>query len=285
MKELAGKTAFITGAASGIGLGIARALARAKVDLALSDVEEGPLAAARDEIESLGVKAIAIPLDVADRAQVYAARDTVKDAFGGLHILVNNAGIGYSGVSLDEVPDGDLDWVVGVNVMGVVHGIKAFVPLIKETAARDGGANGGGHIVNTASISGLRVQPGWKHALYSLTKFAVVGASEGLADELQPFGIGVSVLCPAAVSTNIIQAGRNRPEKYGGAYERKIDDVVRSGLQSGMSPDAVGEIVRQAIVDDEFYIVTHLDTRESVAERGDRILAAYDRAERRLAAE
>ena len=272
MRELAGKTAFITGAASGIGLAIARALAREKVAIALADLEPGKLEAARRGIAELGVRATATVLDVADRAAMYDAAAAAEAAFGGVDILVNNAGVGFAGTPLDEIDDRDYDWVIGVNLMGVIHGVKAFVPLIRK-------AGGGGHVVNTASLAGLRVMAGWNHGLYSLTKFAVVALSEGLEDDLRSHGIGVSVLCPAAVSTSIYNAGRNRPAEFGGPFRRPADHPLAEASRHGMDPDTVGARVVRAIRNDEFYIVTHPETRDHVAGRHRRIMEAYDVAE------
>ncbi|MBU2498480.1 MAG: SDR family NAD(P)-dependent oxidoreductase [Proteobacteria bacterium] len=274
MKELKRKTAFVTGAASGIGLGIARALARASVNVVLADLEKEPLEKATQEISGMGVKAGAFLVDVADRARMYETADRVEEAFGDIHILVNNAGIGFAGTTLDEIDDKDYDWVIGVNLYGVIHGTKAFVPKIKKHG-------GEGHVVNTASISGLRVTRGWKHGLYSTTKFAVVAFSEGLRDDLEPFGIGVSVLCPAAVKTNVYQAGRNRPLKFGGAFERPKDHPLFKVSQIGIEPDLVGDLVLTAIKNNELYIITHPDTRDQVEQRHKEIAKAYDLADQR----
>lgn len=272
MRQLEGKTAFVTGAASGIGLGIARALAGAKLNIALADIEEAPLERACAEIQVLGVQATATVLDVADREGMYRAAEDVERVFGRVDVLVNNAGVGFVGTPLDEIRDQDFDWVIGVNLHGVIHGIKAFVPLIKRHGE-------GGHVVNTSSIGGFQVKPGWNHGLYALTKFAVVALSEGLEQDLEPHGIGVSVLAPAAVSTQIYQAGRNRPEGYGGPFRRSEDHPVAGAAAAGMSADAVGERVLRAIRRNEFYIFTHPETREWLELRHRRILEAFESAE------
>ncbi len=272
MRELAGKTAFVTGAASGIGLGIARALAGAKVNLALADIEPAPLEAARAELEGLGVRVTATVLDVADREAMYQAAEDVERDFGRVDVLVNNAGVGFVGTPLDEIDDRDFDWVIGVNLFGVIHGIKAFVPRIKRHGQ-------GGHIVNTSSIGGFQVKPGWNHGLYALTKYAVVALSEGLEQDLEGSGIGVSVLAPAAVRTQIYQAGRNRPEHHGGPFRRSAEHPVAGAAAAGMSPDAVGEQVVAAIRGNRFYIFPHPETREWLEKRHRRILAAYEAAD------
>ena len=274
MKELKGKTAFVTGAASGIGLGIARALARASVNVALADVQKEPLDKATREIAGMGVKTGAFLVDVADRIRMYETANRVEGVFGDIHILVNNAGVGFAGTALDEIDDQDYDWVIGVNLFGVIHGTKAFVPKIKKHG-------GEGHVVNTASLSGLRVTRGWKHGLYSTTKFAVVAFSEGLRDDLEPFGIGVSVLCPAAVKTNAYQGGRNRPLKFGGPFERPKDHPLAAISKIGIEPDVVGDMVITAIKNNELYIITHPDSREGVEQRHKEIAKAYDLADQR----
>lgn len=272
MDDLAGKVAFITGAASGIGLGIARALAGAGVHVALADVEAPALAEARRTLDGSGVKVSDYVLDVADRAAMYEVAREVEAAFGGVDILVNNAGVGFVGTPLDEIRDENLDWVIGVNLYGVLNGVKAFVPLIKR--------RGGGHIVNTSSIGGFQVKPGWHHGLYALTKYAVVAISEALREDLEPFGIGVSVLAPAAVRTSIYQAGRNRPATFGGAFRRPDDHPVAKLAAQGMSPDAVGLRVLRAIKKNELFVFTHPETRDWLEERHRRLMDAFDEADR-----
>jgi len=277
MRDLAGKGAVVTGAASGIGRGIARALAGRGMRLALLDIEAEALWAARDEIAALGAEVTALDVDVTDREAMYAAAAAVGAALGRVHLLCNNAGVGYAGVPLDRVPDGDWDWVIGVNLMGVVNGIQAFLPLIKAHGK-------GGHIVNTASIGGHHVMSGWGHGVYSTSKFAVVGLSEALKDDLEPHGIGVSVLCPAAVDTAIYDGGRNRPARFGGPFERAADHPMVELLKAGMAPPEIGRWVVRAIEDEAFYIFTHPETRVLVERRYRRIQEAYGWA-RRVAGE
>jgi NAD(P)-dependent dehydrogenase (short-subunit alcohol dehydrogenase family) len=208
---------------------------------------------------------------------MYQIADQVEEAFGNIHVLVNNAGVGFAGTALDEIDDRDYDWVIGVNLFGVIHGTKAFVPKIKK--------NGGeGHVVNTASMAGLRVTRGWKHGLYSTTKFAVVAFSEALRDDLEPFRIGVSVLCPAAVKTNVYQGGRNRPLKFGGPFERPRDHPLAEISRIGLDPDVVGDMVITGIKNNELYIITHPETRDQVERRHKEIAEAYDLADQRRGA-
>jgi len=271
--DLAGRGAVVTGAASGIGLGIAEAFAARGVNLFLIDIDAEGLACAKARLAENGAEVEIAALDVSDRAAVKDAAKTAAGFLGPIHILCNNAGVGYAGVPLDEVPDQDWDWVVNVNLMGVINGLQAFLPLIEAHGE-------GGHIVNTASIGGHHVMPGWGHGVYSTTKFAVVGLSEALKDDLSAKNIGVSVLCPAAVDTAIYQGGRNRPERFGGPFERPLDHDLPALLKAGMAPIEVGRWVVRAIEDDVFYIFTHPATKEVIERRYARIQDAYAWAER-----
>lgn len=266
--DFKGKGAVVTGAASGIGFGIAQALAARGVRLVLADIDAEGLARAKEHLAGDGAAVETVALDVSDRAAVKQAAAQATAFLGPIHILCNNAGVGYAGVPLDEVPDNDWDWVVGVNLMGVINGLQAFLPLIE-------GHGEGGHIVNTASIGGHHVMPGWGHGVYSTTKFAVVGLSEALKDDLSAKNIGVSVLCPAAVDSAIYQGGRHRPERFGGPFERPLDHELPGLLKAGMAPLEVGRWVVRAIEDDAFYIFTHPATKEVIDRRYQRIRDAY----------
>lgn len=272
MKDLAGRTAFVSGAGSGIGLGIARQLARAGAKVALGDIRPEAVRAARQEIETFGGRAIDLVVDVSERASMEAAADQVERAFGALHIVCNNAGVAMHGVPIEAIPPADWDWVIGVNIYGVIHGVQVFLPRIR-------GHNEGGHIVNTASIGGLQVNPNWHTGAYSMTKYAVVALSEALEQELQGSGIGISVLCPAAVATGIHLSGRARPERLGGPFVRPENHFMGELIQDGLSPDRVGARVVQAIRDEEFFIFTHAEPRRWIEARHRRIMAAFDRVE------
>jgi NAD(P)-dependent dehydrogenase (short-subunit alcohol dehydrogenase family) len=272
MKHLKGKTAFITGAASGMGRGMARVFAASGVNIALADIDLPTLEEARDEIARLGVTAFAYLLDVSDRAQCYEVADAVERDFGKVHIVCNNAGVGSGGPALDETEDEVFDWMFAVNTMGPIHGFKAFVPKLKKHGE-------GGHVVNTASIAGIRIAPGMNNGIYAGTKFAVVALSFAMRDALARHGIGVSVLCPAGVDTNIYRAGRVRPPRFGGPFKREISPVMASLLKRGLSPDQVGQYVLRAIEDDDFFIFTHPETREWVEEWHARVMAGFDRAD------
>lgn len=273
MDDLAGKGALVTGAASGIGLGMARALAAAGAHVLMTDYEEAALAEAHGALAATGAKVSKLRLDVSDRDAVYAAAEAARERLGRLHILCNNAGVGYEGVPADEIPDRDWDWVLGVNLFGVINGIRAFLPLIRDHGE-------GGHVVNTASIGGFQVRPGFSRGAYNTTKYAVVGLSEALAQDLAPHGIGVSVLAPAAVATSIYRPVRERPPHYGGTHEGRENPALRDAIAAGLDPDQVGRWVVRAIRDNQFYVFPHPQTRDWLDARQARIQAAYDWADR-----
>ena len=271
MKDFNGKTAIVTGAASGIGLGIARTFARAGMNIVLADIEDAALARTRGEIERLGVKAIAVKTDVSDRAQVMAVAAAAEREFGKLHIAVSNAGVSMHNQKLAAISPADWNWLIGVNLLGVIHGIQAFLPLLLKHGAE-------AHLVNTASIAGFQVNPDMHSAGYAMTKYSVVALSEGLENELKGTNVGVSVLCPAAVDTLIYRSARNRPERFGGATERQNELFLKDLLAQGWPPDRIGARVLDAIRAGEFFIFTHPATREWVEKRHAKLLAAYDRA-------
>lgn len=269
MKEIAGKGALVTGAASGIGLGISRTLAGAGMRVVMADFNEAGLKEAAADIAATGAEVFAARVDVSDKQSVRNLAAFAADSLGALHVLCNNAGVGYEGVPLDEMPDTDWDWVLGVNLHGVVNCLQAFVPMIES----HGDA---GHIVNTASIGGLQVREGFRRGAYCTTKFAVVGLSEALRNDLAPKNIGVSVLCPAAVNTDIYRPNRNRPDRFGAPYEGQESDTLRNLLKAGKHPDEIGRWVERAIRDNVLYILPHAETRQWLDERHERIHAGYD---------
>jgi NAD(P)-dependent dehydrogenase (short-subunit alcohol dehydrogenase family) len=202
---------------------------------------------------------------VSDPGSLAAAAERVLARFGRIDVLCNNAGVLVNG-PLVESSARDWEWLVGVNLLGVAHGVRTFVPHI-----RAGGE--GGHVVNTASIAGLSALPGL--GVYTATKHAVVALSEVLREELAPEGIGVSVLCPGGVRTRIHEAARNRPAALGGPDATRPRDPV---ADAGMDPDAVGRRVLRAIRANELYVLTHPEFRAPFAARAEAILAAYDRS-------
>jgi NAD(P)-dependent dehydrogenase (short-subunit alcohol dehydrogenase family) len=275
MLELAGRTAFVTGGASGIGLALGRAFAQAGMKVMLADIEAGPLAAAVESLGGLGPDVGGVACDVADPLSVARAAEAAFEAFGNVHVVCNNAGVAGGG-GTDNISLETWRWVFDVNVMGVLHGIKAFVPHIRAHGE-------GGHIVNTASMAGL--QTGLGFSPYATSKYAVVAMSEGLAMELKPHGVGVSVLCPGFVRTRIGESGRNRPQRYGPAVAPEpasagatLTAHIVEQLAAGLDPAEVAARVLAAIRDDELYVFTHPEMRWEVDDRFAAIAAAFDKA-------
>jgi NAD(P)-dependent dehydrogenase (short-subunit alcohol dehydrogenase family) len=275
MQELAGKTAFVTGGASGIGFALGRAFAEAGMKVMLADIETDALEAAVKSLHNFGPDVRGLTCDVADPVSVERAAKTSYDAFGNVHVVCNNAGVAALG-GIDDISLDNWRWVLDVNLMGVVHGIRTFLPHIRAHGE-------GGHIVNTASMAGMLSVLGFSP--YAASKFAVVTMSEGLAMQLRPLGIGVTVLCPGFVRTRISESGRNRPQRYGptqasdpaspaGAVAAQIAELV----QSGLDPSVVAARVLTAIREDELYAFTHPQLRADAEARFATILAAMDKA-------
>jgi NAD(P)-dependent dehydrogenase (short-subunit alcohol dehydrogenase family) len=274
MRELAGKTAFVTGGASGIGLALGRAFAQAGMKVMLADIEADALAAAVTGLEHMRPGVRGVICDVADPSSVERAAKASYEAFGNVHVVCNNAGVAAGG-GIDNISLDNWRWVLDVNLMGVLHGIRSFLPHIR-------GHGEGGHFVNTASMAGM--ESGLGFSPYGASKFAVVGMSEGLAAQLGPLGIGVSVLCPSFVRTRIGESGRNRPQRYGptpsldpNSPAAAVVAEITSRLQAGLDPAAVAERVLDAIKNDELYVFTHPNMRGQVDERFAAIQAAMDK--------
>ncbi|HEY1706631.1 MAG TPA: SDR family NAD(P)-dependent oxidoreductase [Rhizomicrobium sp.] len=273
MKDLAGKTAFVTGAASGIGLGVATALAQAGVKVMLCDIEDAALKNALEGLRRTNVDVDSVKADVSLKSELRAAADAAVARYGKVHILVNNAGVadgaGYGGWS-----DKGWSWTLGVNLMAVVWGIEIFGPLIESHGE-------GGQIVSTASIAGLvgGANP------YNVSKYGVVSISEGLRPVLAPRGIGVSVLCPGFIRTNIIGSGRNRPERYAEKprelpQDGPVADLIKSvasRIQGGIDPLYVGELVREGIENDWPYIFTDAEFEPAIDARFAGIKQGFDK--------
>lgn len=268
-----GMAAWVTGAGSGIGRGIALALARRGVRVGVCDIRESDAAETVQQIQAAGGAALAVGVDVSDRASVEEAVVTVERALGDIVIACNNAGIALHGVPLHEIAAAEWDWVMGVNIQGVIHGIQALVPRMLATGRP-------AHVVNTASIGGFQVNPNFLTAAYSMTKYAVVALSEGLHNELQGTEVGVSILAPAAVDTRIHLSERSRPERLGGATVRPQNHFMGDLLKGSMSPGAVGDRVVHAIEAGDLYIFTHPETRQWLDRRHAAITAAFDKADR-----
>ncbi|HEY2051313.1 MAG TPA: SDR family NAD(P)-dependent oxidoreductase [Caulobacteraceae bacterium] len=269
MKDLNGKVAFITGGASGIGLAMARAFGREGMLVMIADIEAQALQAAVDQLRSEQVRAEGVVADVTRRDSLRAAALETIARFGKVHVVCNNAGVGAGGM-LGQVPERDWNWVVDVNLYGVVHGMEIFTPLILSHGE-------GGHFVNTASMAGLVSPPGMEP--YCATKYAVLGMSEGWAQQLAPQGVGVSVLCPGFVKTRIHESRRNRTDAYG-ADERAPPpaDAPPSPVLSGIDVQPVGDRVAEAVKANELYVFTHPEFKAAVAARFERILEAFDSA-------
>jgi NAD(P)-dependent dehydrogenase (short-subunit alcohol dehydrogenase family) len=275
MRELAGKTAFVTGGASGIGLALGRAFAQAGMKVMLADIEADALTAAVEEVRHSAPDIRGVVCDVADSASVERAAQASYQAFGNVHVVCNNAGVAAAG-GIDNISLDNWRWVLDVNLMGVLHGIRSFLPHIRAHGE-------GGHIVNTASMAGINGGLGFSP--YVASKYAVVGMSEGLATQLKPLGIGVTVLCPGFVRTRIGESGRNRPERYGAT--QTPDPASPAGLliahiaqrlQSGLDPLVIAARVLAAIREDELYVFTHPEMRGEVEERFAAVMAAMDKA-------
>jgi NAD(P)-dependent dehydrogenase (short-subunit alcohol dehydrogenase family) len=276
MREFAGKTAFVTGGAAGIGLALGRAFAQSGMKVMLADIETDVLQAAVKSLQEISPDVRGTQCDVADAASVERAAQTTFEAFGRVHVVCNNAGVAAGG-GIDHISLDNWRWVLDVNLMGVVHGIRSFLPHLRAHGE-------GGHIVNTASMAGM--ESGLGFSPYGASKFAVVSMFEGLAAQLKPLGIGVSVLCPHFVRTGIGDSGRNRPERYG--LSKPLDPASPAAamvaelarrIGTGLDPDAVAARVLAAIREDELYVFTHPGMRAQVEARFSAILAAMDKVQ------
>jgi NAD(P)-dependent dehydrogenase (short-subunit alcohol dehydrogenase family) len=271
MKDLKGKVAFVTGGSSGIGYGLAEALGKAGMHIMIAGINEKNLDAALGRLRAAQVTAERVQCDVANRADVQKAALATIAKFGKVHLIINNAGVS-SGGPIGTCTERDWRWVFDVNVMGVVNGTEIFAPLLAQHGE-------GGHIVNVASIAGMIPIPAGEP--YAASKFAVVAMSEGWRVQLAPRGIGVSVLCPAFVRTNIVDSHRNRPaEMPAPAANPAQTAIMRKIVSEGMDPAMLAARVIEAIRDDELYIFTHPEMKGAVEARFQSILAAFDQAGR-----
>lgn len=264
MQHLEGRVAVVTGAASGIGLAMARRLARAGMKLALADIEGDALEAAARPLREAGGEVATRVTDVSDASAVEALRDLTLDTFGGVHVVCNNAGVGGGAGPLWTLTQKDWDYTFGANLHGVIHGIRLFAPLLVEQNE--------GHIVNTASMAGL-VALG-NMGPYNVTKYGVVALSETLFEDLRnaDSDVGVSVLCPAFVRTQIWDSARNRPEALrNDSGDREVDAertrMLRAVIEGGLDPSVVADAVHDAILEKKLYILTHAATGRYVERR------------------
>ena len=247
MENLSGKTAVVTGGASGIGKAVAQAMIAEGMNVVIADIEEGRLEATAAEIGAYGVVT-----DVSQSAQVDALARAAVERFGTVHVLHNNAGIGPM-AKLADLTLNDWRWMIDVNLWGVIHGVTSFLPILRSNGV-------GGHIVNTASMAGLMAVP--TLATYCATKYAIVGLSETMAIDLEIEGsnIGVSILCPGPVSTDLGSSTRNRPaELAGGLKDVLLEDSVQFEEQAvdWLSAEATADLVIRGIKDNQRYIITH----------------------------
>lgn len=272
MESLSGKTAVVTGAGSGMGKAFAERFGRAGMNVVLADVEQPKLDEAVAELTAAGVPAIGVATDVTDGTAVDRLRDAAIERFGRVHVLCNNAGVAGTGpLGGSFVNEAEWRWVLEVNLWGVIHGHRAFLPHLVE--------HGDGHIVNTASMAGHF--PG--HSAYSASKWAVVAITEGLYQDqrLQASGVGVSCLCPGWVNTAIMDSARNRPEWAAprGVHEPSpteamMEAYVRDQIRSGMEPAKVADLVHDAILSNTFWIFTDLQMVAALQSRFDAVLHA-----------
>ena len=283
MRELNGKVAVITGGGSGIGRCMALAFADEGMDISIGDIETAAGEAVAEEVRAKGRRAISVVCDVTDLDSVRALAETTKAELGAYHVVCNNAGV-ISGGPTAEMSPAEWDWVLDVDLQGVVNGVIAFLPGLVE--------QGEGHIVNTASIAGLVPMAAPGVINYTTAKYGVVGITETLHDELAPLGIGASALCPGVVNTRISQSARNRPDSAGGPVSEEdmgpplelppgmeLPRIIGANVQE---PDAIAARVVEGVKANDLYIVTHPETREAVEERFAAIMAAFDKLEASL---
>jgi len=261
-----GRVAVVTGAASGIGFALSERFAAEGMRVVMADIEEPALAEAADLLGGRGAAVLPVPTDVARDDQVDALRDRALEAFGAVHVVCNNAGVSGTGRPLWEMSRRDWEWVLGVNLWGVINGVRSFVPVLLEQDA--------GHVVNTASLAGVTtgiLGP------YSVTKHGVVALSEGLHFQLaqRAAPVGVSVLCPGWVRTRIGESDRNRPAGVEPSLARdpSLAEGFRSLLEGGMEPSAVAGHVVDGIRAGRFYLLTHPEMSDGIRRRAEEVLA------------
>ena len=282
MQDLTGKNAFITGGASGIGFAMAQAFLNEGMNVAIADVDAQALASAKTALSGSNARVLAVQLDVTNRAQYEEVARQVEAELGNIHVLCNNAGV-YRGGALDAVTYADWDWVMGVNVGGVINGLQTFLARMERHGE-------GGHVVNTASMAGVTTSPGL--GVYNASKFAVVGLSESLRKDLEPRGIGVSVLCPGMVRTRILESERTRPaqfdvkEQSAQAAATAHNEIMNLAMNTGIDPAEVADLVVQGIRNNQFYLFPHPEMKDAAQVRVNVMLAAFGEADpQRIAAQ
>ena len=269
MSDIQGRVAFVTGGASGLGLSMARSFLKRGASVMLADRDAEGLQRAVAALSSDTNQVASVVCDVADASEIEKAAQATIDHFGKVHIAVNNAGVGLGGQP-GEIPLQDWRWIVDINLMGVVHGVEVFTPLIQSHGE-------GGHIINTGSMAG-HVAPGGMGP-YNATKYAVVGYSESLKAELMPHNIGVSVLCPGWVRTNIHTTGFGRPSGGPTLEEAKNDPQFQemdAVIKGGLDPDKVADWVAECVEANRLYIFTHEIMKMGIDMKYAQIQADYD---------
>jgi len=273
MREFGGKTALVTGGASGIGRGLVEAFLAEGMNVVIADIEADAREQTLGALSRFGGRVRGVACDVTKRESVAAARDAAIAAFGPVHVLCNNAGVGTGG-RIDTVPPAAWEWLMGVNLMGVVHGLGEFVPHMKAHGAP-------AHIVNTGSMAGMNGFRGM--GPYCASKAAVVSLSEALASELADTAIGVSVLCPGSVNTVFYDSRRNAPANVpppppNSREGRALAEGRSLRIEHGISPAEVAARVLQGIRDGDLYIFTHPEMRSMIDDRHALLSAGFDKA-------
>lgn len=265
MNELEGKVCVVTGGAAGIGLAMATRFRRAGMKVALADIESETLAAAVSTLGGAGNGVLGVTCDVTSAESVDALRDAVVDRFGTAHVVCLNAGVVASGSILHTAIE-SWRWMIDVNVMGLVHGIRAFAPLLVE--------QGEGHIVCTASVAGLMSAPAL--GAYAATKHAVVGTAGVLRDELAPAGVGVSVVCPGVIRTRIFESDRNRPDELAGAThtDEAAAKVYLDAAERAPGPEVVAEAVYEGVLQNRLFVLPSPEVNRMIEERLDEVRAS-----------
>lgn len=265
LEDFDGKVAVVTGAASGVGLAAAKALAKVGATVALLDVRKLPLEEAAAEVRALGARVLAIPTDVSRATAVESAARQVESMFGSVHFLMNNAAVFMRGVNMVDAPDRAWEWIFGVNLYGVIHTVRSFVARMRRQRVQ-------GHVVNTSSLAGL-VVGNRESGAYSATKFALIAYSEALEYDLRDSGIGVSVAMPGAINTQFYE---HSAEQRGSLAGPNRFSTTPADIASGMAPEEVVQRVLAGVAAGQFFIATHPETRPLVEQRHERLMAAYD---------
>ena len=264
MKDLKGRTAFVTGGASGIGLGMVQCFVREGMNVMVADLSDEHLEQARATLQPHGARVRFVKLDVSDRGEMARAADETERAFGKVHVLCNNAGVS-SPIPMDEASFEDWDWILGVNLQGVINGIVTFLPRLRRHGE-------GGHVVNTSSIAGLVPAPAWG-GIYTTSKFAVHGLSGSLRLSVGKDNVGVTVICPGATKSDVRRSELLRPERF---QARGREPYTMPSLQEiGIEPLELGRRVVRAIRRNEFYVIAHAENKAHVQAFAEAMLNAF----------